>query len=172
MRPHPRRLAAGAALAALVVLGVLGGEAEATTQTGSFVVSTQVYSGCTFTTNNLLFAGLMVGQTSPSSGQTTFLVSCPGVGLGTPARQLPVTFTMSTGPGVFSMQDQASPRRLPYQLCNDAACSQIYADSVPGPLVPVSSSSFTYNLYGQALPPASGALKGNFKQTVNVTLTY
>lgn len=135
MRSHRSRLAAGAALAAVAVI-VLGSEAEATTQiTTTFRVQAQIYTGCTFTPNNLVFTTLAINQATPAPGQTTFTITCPGVGVGSPVGPRPVRFTMTTATGNFIMQEQATPRQLPYELCNDAPCTQVYANGVQGPSV-------------------------------------
>jgi Spore Coat Protein U domain len=163
-----RAVALGAAAAVLAT--ETGPPAEALTATGTFVARVRVYGGCTLTTADLVVP-IARNQTTPAVGVTTFTVACPGA---TFANPLPVRFTFvpQSATNEFIMSVGHSPKQIPYQLCNDAACADVYAAGVAGPVVGVNVPSYGYRLWAEAYPPPTGAQNGNYRQQVDVTLTY
>ncbi len=143
---------------------------EALTATSQFTMSATVFSGCSLTTSRLEIA-LARGQATPGLGRTSFIVTCPAASAANP---LPIRFTFEPqgAGGQFILKDQVPWKSMPYQLCNDSACAEVYGAGVPGPVVAVDRPSFSYSLWGQAFPPASGVRPGNYRQRVTVTLTY
>jgi spore coat protein U-like protein len=154
---------AGAALA--VSIGLPAG---ATTTTGTFSVRARVVSECTLTTTDLEIP-LARDQVVPSIGSTTFTVNCGAVSHGNP---MPVQFTFVPSGGAFEMKEQSSSQSVPYQLCNDSACNEVYAAGAAGPVVGVDAAAFSYHLWAKALPLATGVQPGDYAQQVVVTLTY
>lgn len=158
-----------------LVLGaalIVGAPAEGAPQTTSstFAVRTQVHGGCTFTTNDMLFQ-VPLGMSISAKSQTTFRVICPAAGGANP-NTLPVRFTfepLAPHKGEFRMG--GGPNAIPYRLCNDAACTEVYAAGVPGPAVPVIGNPYTYTLYGELLP-FQNVGNGVSQQRIDVILTY
>jgi spore coat protein U-like protein len=137
------------------------------TGTAPFTVSAKVISSCSFgTASNFSFA-YAIGQTTAAPGQTTFTITCPGLAAAGP---VPVKFTFSTSSGLFKMRN--GPNGVDYELCNDAACSQVYAQNVAGPTIAVGGTPFAVYANG-VIPGGQGpAKRGNFSQTVTAVLTY
>jgi hypothetical protein len=160
----------GAALAAggAMLIVVMGPPAGARTVTGTFRAMTTVYAGCTLATANLVIP-VSLNQTTTSVGAATFAVNC---GAASFAHPMPIRFSFVPTGGVFSMTDIFFGRLLPYRLCNDSACTEVYVSGVMGPVVYADSSAFSYRLWGEAIPPPTGAQFGFYRQQVTVTLTY
>lgn len=166
-----RCVARGVGLAALLgaLLVVSATAAEPRTFVTDFTVRTTVFGGCTLSTSDLEIA-MARRQTLPGTGSTHFAVACPGA---TATHPLPVRFTFAPTTGsVFVLRENNPAKQMFYDLCNDAACSQIYAPGVAGPVVPVTGPTFAYRLHGRVYPEAGGASPGRYRQQVNVTLTF
>jgi hypothetical protein len=161
----------GAALAAVgaMLVVAIGSPVGARTVSGTFRATARVYAGCTMTTPDLVIPAVK-DQVTPAFGVTTFAVNCGGASF---AHPLPVRFTFApaSGSGIFEM-NEGKPKNLPYRLCNDSACTEVYVSGVAGPVVDVNKPAFSYRLWGEAFPPPTGLKPGSYKQDVNVTLTY
>jgi hypothetical protein len=160
----------GISALSLAALAVGAPRAEAGTQNQTFTVQTTLDAACTFTTNNLTFPNYTTGSAFIVNGSTNFTVTCPGASAGSPT---PVTLTMAPTGGAFAMTGGTGT--LTYKLCNDAACTQVYANNVAGPSQSIATGAGqAYTLFGQIPAAQAPAVAAGtvFTQQVTATLTY
>lgn len=159
----------------MACLAIVAPSAKAAgTQSSSLTVQVRVDAACTFTTNNLTFPNFPTGDAFAVDGSTTFSITCPGSSAAFPT---PVTLTMNPrGPDAPLFEMRHGNTVMPYVLCNDAACSSVYAAGVAGPAQSITSGAAaqSYTLYGQIPSTSTNVPAGAFtyKQQLEAVLTF
>jgi spore coat protein U-like protein len=154
------------AIAAALLVSVVGTNAWSQTKTGQFAVRASVNADCTVTTRDLDFG--VYNPSANSRVNTTLDVKC------TPGSAVTVSFD-GGGSGNPQARILSGPGSgLGYQLYKDNAYSQ--AINTAGAAFTLTSAAntgatVTYTLYGQ-IASGQAVAAGNYTDTVRVTLSY
>lgn len=165
------RLAAAALFATAALAAV---PAQAFTATGSFQVNATVVSACTVS-GSLLNFGNSIDPLSagvPLDATSALTVQCTNT---TPYSVSLNAGANAGGPANFSARSMRNgSHSMGYQLYLDSGRSSVWGDGT-GSSAPVagtgSGSNQTLTIYGR-VPSLSGAVPGNYTDTVTVTISY
>lgn len=163
------------AAALVAVSGAAVAPVQATTATGTFQVTATVVSACTVSGTTLNFGGAISPLSTgvPLYASSTLSVQCTNTTPYAVSLNAGVNAGGASNFTARAMKDSGS-NSLAYQLYLDSAHSQVWGDGTNSSSTSAGTgtgSTQSLTIYG-SIPSLTGAVPGNYADTVTVTVTY